>query len=185
MLDRNRRIKPRPERFQATTKQFDVIFTAEERIYDAVVESKYLIHQLYIMSWIQSVFLLISLLSIIPPFCPIGVSCVGLESRGSTTFTPVHVLNIDIKDNHEEATLGAFLVLELCEMVSTMGYQSWLYVCIFIARYEDLLYMTLQTCVIIELKRVLTADEACGWLRGWYGRNHPWVWGKEEQNFAA
>ena len=34
--------------------------------------------------------------------------------------------------------------------------------CIFIARYEDLLYMTLQTCVIIELKRVLTADEACG-----------------------
>jgi len=50
MLDRNRRIKPRPERFQDTTKQFDVIFTAEERIYDAVVESKYLKHQLYIMS---------------------------------------------------------------------------------------------------------------------------------------
>ena len=41
-----------------------------------------------------------------------------LEDRGSSNFTPVHVLNIDIKDNHEEATLGAFLVLELCEMVS-------------------------------------------------------------------
>ena len=43
--------------------------------------------------------------------------CTELESDGSSTFTPVHVLNIDIKDNHEEATLGAFLFLELCEMV--------------------------------------------------------------------
>ena len=40
MLDRNKRIKPMPERFQDTAKEFDVIFTAEERIYDAVVESK-------------------------------------------------------------------------------------------------------------------------------------------------
>ena len=40
MLDRNKRIKAMPERFQDTTKEFDVIFTAEERIYDAVVESK-------------------------------------------------------------------------------------------------------------------------------------------------
>ena len=40
MLDRNRRIKPKPERFQDTTKQFDVIFTTEERIYDAVIASK-------------------------------------------------------------------------------------------------------------------------------------------------
>lgn len=40
MLDRNRRIKAMPERFQETAKQFDVIFTTEERIYDAVVESE-------------------------------------------------------------------------------------------------------------------------------------------------
>jgi RNA polymerase II subunit A C-terminal domain phosphatase SSU72 len=79
MLDRNRRIKAMPERFQETTKQFDVIFTTEERIYDAVVER--------------------------------------LESLGSTSFAPVHVLNVDIKDNHEEATLGAFLILKLCHMM--------------------------------------------------------------------
>lgn len=41
MLDRNRRIKPKPERFQDTDKHFDVIFTTEERIYDAVVESEH------------------------------------------------------------------------------------------------------------------------------------------------
>lgn len=43
MLDRNKRIKAMPERFQDTSKQFDVIFTAEERIYDAVIESKWYI----------------------------------------------------------------------------------------------------------------------------------------------
>ena len=31
---------------------------------------------------------------------------------------PVHVINVDIQDNHEEATLGAFLICELCQCVS-------------------------------------------------------------------
>ena len=43
---------------------------------------------------------------------------VALEEQGSTTYTPVQVINLEIKDNHEEATLGAFLILQLCEMVS-------------------------------------------------------------------
>lgn len=38
MLDRNRRIKSCPERFQTCYDQFDVIFTCEERVYDQVVE---------------------------------------------------------------------------------------------------------------------------------------------------
>ena len=38
MLDRNRRIKPKPERFQDVVEEFDVIFTVEERIYDAAIE---------------------------------------------------------------------------------------------------------------------------------------------------
>lgn len=40
MLDRNRRIKSRPERFQDTKENFDIVITAEERVYDQVVESK-------------------------------------------------------------------------------------------------------------------------------------------------
>jgi len=40
MLDRNRRIKTWPEKFQSSTEQFDVIFTCEERVYDQVVECK-------------------------------------------------------------------------------------------------------------------------------------------------
>ena len=41
-----------------------------------------------------------------------------LESRGASSYKPVQVINLDVKDNHEEATLGAFLILELCDMVS-------------------------------------------------------------------
>lgn len=41
MLDRNRRIKPTPERFQECKETFDVIFTVEERIFDQVLEGKY------------------------------------------------------------------------------------------------------------------------------------------------
>lgn len=40
-----------------------------------------------------------------------------LESRGSQSYTQVQVINIDVKDNHEDATLGAFLILKLCNMV--------------------------------------------------------------------
>lgn len=41
MLDRNRRIKPRPERFQTSKDKFDILVTCEERVYDQVVEGKY------------------------------------------------------------------------------------------------------------------------------------------------
>ncbi len=40
MLDRNRRIKEKPERFQDSRERFDVIFTVEERIFDQVMEGK-------------------------------------------------------------------------------------------------------------------------------------------------
>lgn len=40
MLDRNRRIKASPERFQDCLDKFDVIFTCEERVYDQVVEGE-------------------------------------------------------------------------------------------------------------------------------------------------
>ncbi|KAJ9599172.1 hypothetical protein L9F63_010349 [Diploptera punctata] len=80
MLDRNKRIKPRPERFQTTNDKFDILVTCEERVYDQVIEA--------------------------------------LENRTPIDNASVHVINIDIQDNHEEATLGAFLICELMIMMS-------------------------------------------------------------------
>lgn len=48
----------------------------------------------------------------------LSLSHSDLSSREQETFTPVHVINVDIQDNHEEATLGAFLICELCQCVS-------------------------------------------------------------------
>ncbi|KAL1116669.1 hypothetical protein AAG570_005141 [Ranatra chinensis] len=79
MLDRNRRIKTRPERFQAAKEKFDIVVTCEERVYDQVVEF--------------------------------------FESRTPEDSASVHVINIDIQDNHEEATIGAFLICELVTMM--------------------------------------------------------------------
>ena len=40
MLDRNKRIKSRPERFQNCKDQFDLVITCEERVYDQVLEGE-------------------------------------------------------------------------------------------------------------------------------------------------
>lgn len=58
MLDRNRRIKSGPERFQSSNDKFDIIITCEERVYDQVIEGnyffvlEYILFQNYIFDWI-------------------------------------------------------------------------------------------------------------------------------------
>ncbi|KAH8326798.1 hypothetical protein KR059_006697 [Drosophila kikkawai] len=79
MLDRNRRIKKCPERFQDTKEQFDIIVTVEERVYDLVV--------------------------------------LHMESMESVDNRPVHVLNVDVVDNAEDALMGAFLITDMINLV--------------------------------------------------------------------
>lgn len=76
MLDRNRRIKRNPERFQDSGDIFDVIICCEERVFDQVAEH-----------------------------------LADLNSG----YHPVHVINMDIQDNHDEATVAAFIICELCQ----------------------------------------------------------------------
>ncbi|XP_014211708.1 RNA polymerase II subunit A C-terminal domain phosphatase SSU72 [Copidosoma floridanum] len=80
MLDRNRRIKLKPERFQESKDKFDILITCEERVYDQVIES--------------------------------------MESKVQKDNRPAHLINIDIQDNHEEATVGSFLICELVTVLS-------------------------------------------------------------------
>lgn len=79
-LDRNRRIKTHPERFQESEEKFDILITCEERVYDQVLEF--------------------------------------IESRTPVDNSIGHVINIDIQDNLEEATIGAFLISDMCLMVT-------------------------------------------------------------------
>jgi len=89
MLDRNRRIKPRPERFQLSKDKFDILITCEERVYDQVIEC--------------------------------------MESRTKEDNQPAHLINIDIQDNHEEATVGSFLICELVTVVLYIFLHAFLY----------------------------------------------------------
>lgn len=107
MLDRNRGIKWGPERFHdwivgASRLEplnrgdkgadgteggvVDVIFTCEERCWDAVVEN--------------------------------------LLERGAPLNKPVHVFNIDIRDNHEEALVGGRAILELADSLNEAANQE-------------------------------------------------------------
>ncbi|KAF9582654.1 RNA polymerase II subunit A C-terminal domain phosphatase [Lunasporangiospora selenospora] len=79
MLDRNRKIKNSPERFQESRKEFDVIITCEERCFDAV--------------------------------------CEDLIQRGESLSRPVHVINVEIKDNYEEAMVGGRMILSLASWI--------------------------------------------------------------------
>ena len=79
ILSRNKRIKEKPEKFQETNKEFNLILTCEERVYDAVVEH--------------------------------------FANSDSVSETPVHVINVDIVDNPEDATIGAFMFCELMQML--------------------------------------------------------------------
>ncbi|CAG9824985.1 unnamed protein product [Phaedon cochleariae] len=79
-LDRNRRIKSHPEKFQEALDKFDILITCEERVYDQVLEY--------------------------------------MESKTPTDNSIVHVINIDIQDNLEEATIGAFLISDMCLMMA-------------------------------------------------------------------
>lgn len=55
MLDRNKRIKANPERFQEATDEFDLIITAEERVFDQVIERKFTMITILLMPYVTTI----------------------------------------------------------------------------------------------------------------------------------
>ena len=78
MLDRNRRIKTCPERFQSSPDQFNIIITCEERVYDQVIESEF--HFFHVVTDITSSSLQVLRVGTVrPPLCML------LTSKSKTT----------------------------------------------------------------------------------------------------
>ena len=48
-----------------------------------------------------------------------------LHTRGGALNRPVHVFNVDIKDNHEEALVGGRAILELAEALEGAAREEW------------------------------------------------------------
>jgi len=77
MLERNRKIKRFPQKFQRCTEEFDVIICLEERVYDQALDF--------------------------------------LQNRVPKSGERVHVINLDIVDNPQDAMVGSVLVANLCQ----------------------------------------------------------------------
>ncbi|SCU87013.1 LAFA_0E04192g1_1 [Lachancea sp. 'fantastica'] len=86
MLDRNRKLKRAPEKWQDGMKVFDFVITCEERCFDAV--------------------------------------CEDLMSRGGQLNKIVHVFNINIRDDNENAKIGGKAILKLADMLSQKALQA-------------------------------------------------------------
>ena len=99
MLDRNRNIKRAPERWQDSKTVADVVITCEERCFDAVCDGK---HHAPLRKLV---------------FTSSHVSALDLLSRGGEFNRVVHVINVEIKDNHEEALIAGKAMLDLATAV--------------------------------------------------------------------
>jgi len=91
MLDRNRRIKTAPERWHESRRVSDVVITCEERCFDSVCEGA--------------------------SSCTTARADTDLLSRRNELNRAVHIINVEIKDNHEEAQVASRAILDLARQV--------------------------------------------------------------------
>lgn len=97
MLDRNRQLKLAPERWQDSKTVADIVITCEERCFDAVCDGRPVLYRIF-ESKVHTY--------------------TDLLSRGGEFNKPVHIINMEIRDNQEEALIAGKAMLDLAAAVS-------------------------------------------------------------------
>ena len=97
MLDRNRQLKLAPERWQDSKTVADIVITCEERCFDAVCDGRPALDRLFESK---------------------AHTYADLLSRGGEFNKPVHIINMEIRDNQEEALIAGKAMLDLAAAVS-------------------------------------------------------------------
>jgi len=122
MLDRNRRMKLKPDRFQACADRFDLVLTVEEHVYELVLED---LHARQCDA-LRRHALMASRAESENVRSRRSVSGNGSETIWNTKRNEVrvtHVVNMDVQDNHDDATLGAFLICDLVRLLANAASQ--------------------------------------------------------------
>lgn len=99
MLDRNRRVKRAPQQWRDLRQTADVVITCEEHCFDTVCEGKF--------RWPKAA----ERTQTDEPFPP------DLLARDGELNRSVHLINVEIRDSHQDALTGGRVILELAQAV--------------------------------------------------------------------
>ena len=133
MLERNMAVKEAPQRWQderrcayaslmqstptilpsieangvrsLCSEEFDVVIAFEERVFEEVVSGERRSSKCHF-----------SVRPILTSY-PFSMLSADMSARGINAMEPVLIINLDVKDNHEEAATAAPIALDLCEMI--------------------------------------------------------------------
>jgi RNA polymerase II subunit A C-terminal domain phosphatase SSU72 len=105
MLDRNRKLKRAPEKWQETPNIIaDIVITFEERCFDAVCDGE--------------LFIVLTQCLVTRKLIELRVHPSDLLNRGGELNKPIHIINVETKDNPEEASKAGKAILDLAAAVS-------------------------------------------------------------------
>lgn len=111
MLDRNRKVKLAPEKWQEQkVVRADVVITCEERCYDAVCDGE-------LARW-QTTQAILGLCTVYDGRRGCNADSPDLLARGGDFNKPIHVINFEIQDNAEQAHIAGQSILALAHAVS-------------------------------------------------------------------
>ncbi|PON41543.1 RNA polymerase II subunit A [Parasponia andersonii] len=118
MLKRNSTVKTAPQRWQdnAADGTFDVVFTFEEKVFDMVIEGVIKFDPLIgDQEKLENCVVVISDSTYV--LFVHNLTTADLHTREHVLMKSVLVINLEVKDNHEEAAVGARLALDLCQEI--------------------------------------------------------------------